>query len=119
MTQSGYFKLATTVVLGMDITDGNILFCHGISKESVDKKIATIDYSNRTVYYFLNNPYTYDCGSPYLNLSPITIGDRLHPYKIARYTPYLFPAAIYVASKKYVSTLNTPYDSPATPYPNF
>ena len=39
VTQSGYFRLATTVTLGMGITYGKLLFCHGISKGSVDKKI--------------------------------------------------------------------------------
>ena len=32
VTQSGYFRLVTTVALGMGITDGKILFCHGISE---------------------------------------------------------------------------------------
>ena len=31
VTLSGYFKLTTTVSLDMGITDGNILFCRGIS----------------------------------------------------------------------------------------
>ena len=39
VTHSGYFRLATTVELGIGITDGNILFCHGISEVSVDKGI--------------------------------------------------------------------------------
>ena len=30
VSQSGYFRLATTVALGVFITDGKILFCHGI-----------------------------------------------------------------------------------------
>ena len=37
VTQSGYFRLVTTVTLGMCITDGKLLFCLGISEESVDK----------------------------------------------------------------------------------
>ena len=41
LTQSGYFRLATTVALGMGITDGKILLCRGISKRSVDKKNST------------------------------------------------------------------------------
>ena len=31
VTYSDYFRLATTVEFGMVITDGNLLFCHGIS----------------------------------------------------------------------------------------
>ena len=41
VTQSGYFRLATTVELGMVITDGKLLFCHGFSMGGVDKKIST------------------------------------------------------------------------------
>ena len=41
VTQSGYFRLTTTVELGMGITDGNLIFCHGISEEVVNKKIST------------------------------------------------------------------------------
>ena len=41
VTQSGYFRLATTVALGMEITDGELLLCHGISKQIKDKTIST------------------------------------------------------------------------------
>ena len=50
LTQSGYFRLTTTVALGMGIIDGRLLLCHGISEESVDRKILTVDYNNRKVY---------------------------------------------------------------------
>ena len=50
VTHSSYFRLATTVALGMGITDGKLLFCHGISEESVDKKISMREYKNSTVY---------------------------------------------------------------------
>ena len=50
VTQSGYFRLATTVVLGMGITDGKLLFFHGISEKSVDNKISMRDYNNGMVY---------------------------------------------------------------------
>ena len=39
VTQGGYFRLATTVALGMDITDGNHLYCHVVAEGNVDKKI--------------------------------------------------------------------------------
>ena len=42
VTQSGYFRLATIVALGMGIADGELLFCHGISQDSEDKTISTI-----------------------------------------------------------------------------
>ena len=80
VTQSGYFRRATTVVLGLGITDGNLLFCYGISVGSVEKKISMIEYKNRTVYDCFSNPFTADCGSPALNSPPINIDDR--PTKI-------------------------------------
>ena len=39
VTQSGYFRLAITVALGVGITDGKLLFCHGISEQIMDNKI--------------------------------------------------------------------------------
>ena len=50
VTQSGYFRLANTVALGMGITDGKLLYCHGVSEGNVDRKISTLDYNTRTVY---------------------------------------------------------------------
>ena len=50
VTQSGYFRLSPTVELGMDITDGKLLYCHGVSEGEVDIKISTLEYNNRTVY---------------------------------------------------------------------
>ena len=40
-TQSGYFRLANTVALGMGITYGKILYCHGVAEGNVDKKTST------------------------------------------------------------------------------
>ena len=42
VTQSGYFRISTTVTLGMGIRDGKLPFYHGISEVSVDNKISTI-----------------------------------------------------------------------------
>ena len=39
VTQSVYFRLATTLTSGMGIADGKLLLCHGISEGSLDKKI--------------------------------------------------------------------------------
>ena len=50
ITQSGYFRLATTVALGMGITYGKLLYCHGVSEGNVDRKISTLEYNNRTLY---------------------------------------------------------------------
>ena len=52
VTQSGYFRLTTTVpvALDVDITNGKLLLCHGISQESEDNTISTKDYNNRMAY---------------------------------------------------------------------
>ena len=42
VTQSGYFRLATTVALVMGITDGKLLYCHDVSEGKLDKKISTL-----------------------------------------------------------------------------
>ena len=49
---------------------------------------------------------------PDLHLPIITIYDIPRMHKRARYTPYLLPDAISVASENYFSTLTTPSDSP-------
>ena len=41
LIQNGYFRLATTVALGIGITYGKLLLYRGISEESVDKTIST------------------------------------------------------------------------------
>ena len=99
VTQIVYFRLATTVTLGMGITDGKLLIFHGIPYGSVDKKISMREYSNRRVYECFNNNFPDDFSSPASNLPPITIDDRPHPHKRARYNPDLLLAAISVASE--------------------
>ena len=110
-TQSGYFRLATTVALGTDIADGKLLRCHGVAEGNVDMKISTSEYNNRTVYECFNNPFTDELGSPDLNLPLITFDDSPQPYKRARYNPGMLPATIYVALENSFSTFITPYDS--------
>ena len=39
VTQSGYFRLATTVAFDMGITDGKLLYFHGVSEGNVDRNI--------------------------------------------------------------------------------
>ena len=39
VTQSGYFRLTTAVVLGVGITYENILLCHGISEKKKGQEI--------------------------------------------------------------------------------
>ena len=50
VTHSGYFRLATTVELGMRIPDGKLLFCHEILEQNIDKIVTRIDYNYWTVY---------------------------------------------------------------------
>ena len=71
-----------------------------------------MDYNDRMFYNCFNNLFLDYCGSPDLDLPPITISDRPCPYKRARYTPDLLPYSIYVASEKVFSTLTTSSDSP-------
>ena len=79
VTQSGYFRLANTVSLGMGITYGKLLYCHGFAEGNLDMKISTLGYNNRTVYDCLNNHFTSDFGSTAMHLPPITIDDRPPP----------------------------------------
>ena len=37
VTHSGYFRLETTVALGMGIKYGKLLYCHGVSEENEEK----------------------------------------------------------------------------------
>ena len=39
VTQSGCFRLATTVELGMYITNRKLLYFYGVSEGNVDKKL--------------------------------------------------------------------------------
>ena len=94
----------------MGITGGKLLYCHGVEEGNQDKKISTLEYNNRTVYYCFNNPFIDDFGSPHLNLPPVTFDDIPRPHKRAHYKPDLLPANISVASENYSSTLTTPYD---------
>ena len=43
VTQSVYFRLETTMALGMGITNGKLLYCHGVSEVNVDREISTLD----------------------------------------------------------------------------
>ena len=73
VTQSEYFRLLTTVALGMGITDRDTLLCHGISEGIVDKKFSIREYNNRMFYECFNNPFPDNFFSPALNLPPISI----------------------------------------------
>ena len=105
VTQSGYFRLSTTVTLGIIITDEKLLFCHVISEGSVDKKISTIEYNTRTFYYCSNNPIQDYHGSPALNLPPITIDDRPRLHLKSQYTPDMLPYSISVSSENLLVVL--------------
>ena len=49
-TQSVYFKFSNSVELGVGITDGKLLFYHGISYQSKDKTTSMRKY-NHTKFY--------------------------------------------------------------------
>ena len=105
VTQSGYFRLATTVLMGMGIAVGKILLCHGISDKIKDKYISIRQYNNKKVYECFNNTFSIYCGIPTLNLPSITIDDTPHKNKRAMYTSDTLPASISVPYGNYVSAL--------------
>ena len=90
----------TTVALGTGIEDGELLYCHEVAEVNADKKISTLDYNNRTFYECLYNSFIEECGSPDLNLPPITINGRPQLREIACYTPNLLPDNIYFFLRK-------------------
>ena len=49
VTQSGYVRLVTTMVLDMGIAYGKLLYCQGVAEGNVDKKISRLEYNNRTL----------------------------------------------------------------------
>ena len=89
VTQSGYFRLATTVELGICITDWNLLYCHGVAEVNVDKKFSKWRYKNRKVYDCFNDPFIAGVGSLDLYLPPIIIDDRPCPHK-EPYIPHIY-----------------------------
>ena len=50
VTQSGYFRLETTVELGVCITGVKLLYCPDVAEGNVATKNSTLGYNNRTVY---------------------------------------------------------------------
>ena len=110
VTQSVYFRFENTVELGMGIADANILFYHSISYQSREKKNSVREYNKSAVYDRFNIHFPVDCGSTYLNLHPMTIGDSSITNKRARYNPDTIAASIYVAYVKHVSTFNKTSD---------
>ena len=70
MTQSGYFRLATTVKFGMNIVDAKLLLCHGVPDQIKDKKIPMIKYNYRKVYDYFDNPFSVDSGTSDLTPPP-------------------------------------------------
>ena len=81
---------------------------HGVAEGNVDRKISTLEYNNRAVYYCFNDTCTYEFGGPDLHPPPITIDDRPRPHKITRYTQDLLPYSISFDPENSVSTLTTP-----------
>ena len=110
VTQSGYFRFATTVALGMDITYGKLLYCNVVSEVNMDRKISIFEYNNRKVYDCFNNPFKYDFFSPAYNLPSMNFDDTPCPYKRSHYTPDLLSAAISVASENAFNNFTIPYD---------
>ena len=96
----------------MGITNRKLLFCYGISEKSVENKISTGEYNNRTYFDCFDYPFRADFGSPSLNLHPINIDDRTHLHRRPRYTPDLPPVTISASSEKSISTFTSSSYSP-------
>ena len=58
VTQGRCFRIEKTMALGMGITDGKLLYCHGVAEGNGEKKISILKYNNSTVYECFNNPFT-------------------------------------------------------------
>ena len=86
----------------MYITDGKLIFCHGISDLIRYNKIPMIYYNHRT-------PFPVDYGIPYFNLPHMPINHSPCPKK-SRYTPDPLPAAIYIVPEKSIFALTAPCD---------
>ena len=70
-----------------------------------------IDYSDRTVYEYLNNPFLADCGIPDLNITHMQKYDSpLPPQKISLY-PWSSYILHFFASGNSVSTFTDPCES--------
>ena len=100
------------MALCVGITDGELLYCHGVSEGTMDKKISTLECNNRTVYDYFNNPFTAYFGIPAMHIPPVTIEYRPPPHKRAQYAPDLLTVVISVSSENSIITLNTPSDYP-------
>ena len=82
VTQTTYFRIGTTVALGMEIADATFLFCHSIEMGNKDKGITTRDCNGGTVFDCFNNPFSINYSTPSMNLPHITIADSPHPPQI-------------------------------------
>ena len=100
----------------MGITDGNIIYSHGVSEGNVNRKISTLDYNNRTFYECFDDLFKDDFISRDLNIPRITFNYRPRPHKRARYTPDMLPASISVASENSFNTLNAPFLFAKSPF---
>ena len=82
VTQSGYFRLATTVALGMGITDGKLLYYHSVAEGNEDKKISSLECKT-----FIEQI----CSAPYLTYDGIIVRyscARVRYFRKRRINPY-------------------------------
>ena len=69
-----------------------------------------IEYNDRMIYDWFNNPFPDDFSSSDLNPHTIPIYDSPLPDKISEYTPDLSLSDISVAPESFLCILITPYD---------
>ena len=62
-------------------------------------------------YDWFENPFSFHCGSPYLNIPFKPLEESFIPNKKSRYTPYQIISIIRVASRNSAITLTAPSES--------
>ena len=68
VTQCGWLRICTTVVMVMTITNCWKLFRYGVKRERYGKLIGIREFSERLAQDFFNNKFSYDKGTPEKNI---------------------------------------------------
>ena len=96
VTQCGWLRLCTTVVMGMNITNCWKLFSYGVKRDHYDKLIGIREFSEKLAQYFFNNPFSTDRGTPSNNIPPLDEFDDVDTFSTCRalhFSIYVSPSA--------------------------
>ena len=112
VTQSGYFRLANTVTLGV----GGLYMVrlYSVFSFHIKSRTSPFQWENTIIGQFITDliiPFQLMFFSPDFNLHPIPIDDSPHPNKSGQYTSDMLPDIISVASGNSSNVLTTPDDS--------